>query len=171
MDQLMLFDDPRCRGNLLPFTFTRPLADLRVGILKISEKWEKHLQTNGVGFLTQDYLQPKFPSVSGPAMYINGALCPDPDLISAIQALSKNEALWHQETLLATHLEMPQQFKSDHLPQKKSVKYEKDIRLLSRNWHIFQWNGSEIKNDFDLLTKRRVSWGTDDPHTHIYNEP
>ncbi len=167
----MMFDDPRSRGNLLPFTFTRPVADIRVGILKISEKWQNRLQAKQVGFLTQDYLQSKYTVIREPALYINGALCPDDDLVNAIEALKNNESLWHHDTLLASHLDKPEQFQTDHLPQKKKVTYEKDIQLLSRNWHIFQWNGIEISKDFDILTKRRVSWGTDDPHTHLYNEP
>ncbi|MBD3630220.1 GlmU family protein [Cyclobacterium sp.] len=171
MDHIMLFDDPRSRGNLLPFTFTRPVAEIRVGILKICEKWQTRLQAKNMGFLTQDYLQLKYPAIHGPALYINGALCPDEDLVNAIEALKGNESLWHQDTLLASNLDSPEQFQTDHLPQKKKVNYEKDIQLLSRNWHIFQWNGNEIRRDFDLLTKRRVSWGTDDPHTHLYQEP
>lgn len=166
----MLFDDPKSRGNLLPFTFTRPLADIRIGILKISEKWEKHLQAE-VGYHTQGYLQAKFPALNGPALFINGALCPDSELVSAIGALGKHEALWHQETLLATYLDSPDQLKTDHLPQKKTIKYENEVLLVSKSWHIFQWNGSEIKKDFYLLTHRRVSSGTDDAHTHMYNEP
>ncbi|SHN03338.1 UDP-N-acetylglucosamine diphosphorylase/glucosamine-1-phosphate N-acetyltransferase [Cyclobacterium lianum] len=171
MDHIMMFDDPRSRGNLLPFTFTRPVAEIRIGILKISEKWEHRLQAKQVGFLTQDYLQTRYPSLSAPALYINGALCPDDELVQAVEALNTNESLWHQDTLLASYLDKPGQFQTDHIPQKKRVDYEKDIRLLGRNWQIFQWNGSEIAKDFEILTKRRVSWGTDDPHTHLYNEP
>ena len=59
MDNLLLFDDPAIRGSLLPFTFTRPVADIRVGILKISEKWQKLFCTE-VSFLTQKYLESKF---------------------------------------------------------------------------------------------------------------
>ena len=171
MDQLMMFDDPRIRGNLLPFTFTRPVAAIRIGILTIGEKWQEHLQASQVGYLTQEYLQGKFPPVPGPSLYINGALCPTAELVEAVGALKENESLWHQETLLATFLEKPAQFQPDHLPSKKKIVFEKEIRILGRNWHIFQWNGSEIRQDFDLLTRRRVSWGTDDPHTHLYREP
>lgn len=171
MDHIMLFDDPKSRGNLLPFTFTRPVADLRIGILKISEKWQHHLQAKQVGFLTQDYLQAKFPALTVPSLYLNGAVCPDEELLAAVVGLKNNESLWYQDTLVATYLEKPEQFQPDHLPNKKKVLFENEIRVIARNWNLFQWNGSEIQQDFDLLTKRRVSWGTDDPHTHMYNEP
>ena len=35
----ILFDGT-VRNALLPFTFTRPVADIRIGILTIREKWE-----------------------------------------------------------------------------------------------------------------------------------
>ena len=171
MDDIVLFDDPKSRGNLLPFTFTRPIAEIRVGIFKISEKWQTLLHAKNLGFLTQQYLQPKFQALNVKALYINGALCPDEDLVIAINSLKENEALWHQDTLLASFFESPEQFHSDHLPDKKRIDFEGEIRLLSRTWQIFQWNGDEIRKDFNIITKRRVSWGTDDPHTHMYNEP
>ena len=57
----ILFDGPS-RNNLLPLSFTRPIAEFRVGILTIREKWEKYLSlttTRG----TQEYLEEKYPMV------------------------------------------------------------------------------------------------------------
>jgi UDP-N-acetylglucosamine diphosphorylase/glucosamine-1-phosphate N-acetyltransferase len=168
MDNVILFDDPKIRGNLLPLTFTRPVADIRVGILKISEKWEKHLQSS-VGFHTQEYLGTKFSARPGPSLYINGALCPDEAVVQAISQLEKNGSLWHNDTLLATYLDDPSYLKTTHIPQ-KTVTLLDQATLVTKSWHIFQYNGSEIRKDYDLLTKRRVSWGTEDPYTHMYNE-
>jgi UDP-N-acetylglucosamine diphosphorylase/glucosamine-1-phosphate N-acetyltransferase len=171
MDHIILFDAPKSRGNLLPFTFTRPVAEIRVGILKISEKWQFRLHAKSLGFMTQGYLQPKFPPLALPSLYINGAVCPDDDLTDAINELKVNESLWHLDTLLASYFDKPEEFHMDHSPKKKRINYDAEIRLLSKNWQIFQWNGDEIGKDFSLITRRRVSWGTDDPHTHMYNEP
>ena len=55
---IILFDDPTLRKSLLPFTFTRPVSLIRVGILTIAEKWEKRLGAE-VSFKTDDYLQKK----------------------------------------------------------------------------------------------------------------
>lgn len=145
MDHIVLFDDPKSRGNLLPFTFTRPIAEIRIGIFKISEKWQNSLHAKDLGFVTQNYLQAKYPPLNQKALYINGALCPDEALLDAINALNENEALWQNDTLLATFFDKPEDFHNDHLPTKKSVEFEEDIRLLSRNWQIFLWNGDEIK--------------------------
>ena len=78
---VLLFDDPAIRPHLLPFTFTRPVAALRCGILTLAEKWQRHLAAPTVGYLTQPYLQAKFPVcadgvVTGPALIINGACAP-----------------------------------------------------------------------------------------------
>ena len=54
----ILFDGP-ARKKLLPFTYTRPVADLRIGILTIREKWEKHLGST-TSTITEEYLSDKF---------------------------------------------------------------------------------------------------------------
>lgn len=170
MDQIILFDDSKIRSNLLPFTFTRPVADIRVGILKIKEKWEKHL-TLPAGFFTEDYLQAKFPFQNSPSVFINGGLCPDENLVSAIQDLKSEESLWKDEYLLAAKTTSPSNFKEALLPRKYALQYTEPITLLTQKWHLFQFNGEEIRRDFQLVTTRRISAGCSDPYTHIYNEP
>ena len=59
----ILFDGTS-RNNLLPFTYTRPVADIRIGILTIREKWERLLGEN-TSTLTKTYLQEKFPLIKG----------------------------------------------------------------------------------------------------------
>ena len=59
----ILFDDQH-RSDLLPLVFTRPVADIRIGILTIREKWEKYLNTK-TSSLTEDYLSAKFPLIKG----------------------------------------------------------------------------------------------------------
>ena len=84
---VILFDDPLIRLNLLPFTFTRPTSKIRIGILTIAEKWEKWLNT-AVSFKTEEYLQTKFPVKSAvDNVLINGAVCPDEKLVAAIKSL------------------------------------------------------------------------------------
>ena len=101
MKHLLLFDDPAIRGSLLPFTFTRPVADLRVGILKVSEKWEKYAGAQ-VSFWTQDYLQHLFPRTAQQGIAINGSWLPDSNSWQQIADLKEDEALFFGKTLLAT---------------------------------------------------------------------
>ncbi|WP_194776654.1 GlmU family protein [Pararhodonellum marinum] len=168
MDNFILFDDPGYRGSLLPFTFTRPVADIRVGILTIREKWEKHFQLKG-GFLTQDYLRKKYTFQDGSALMINGGLCPNDHLTETILGLKVGEALWKAGLLLASHTDSPGSFTIDQAEGKISIEYEHPITLIQKTWHIFQHNASEIQKDFNLITKNRTSQGLSDPHTICYH--
>jgi len=169
MDNLILFDDPALRGNLLPFTFTRPVADIRVGILTIAEKWEKHFHSP-TGYFTQDYLRDKYTFKNTPALFINGALCPNEDVVSAIKKLQPGQALWHDQILLAAHIDTPESFSVDAAKENQSVQFSGNYTLISRNWHIFQYNAEEINVDFQLITHNRISEGINDRHTVCYNE-
>src|SRR3954468_10215368 len=99
---VILFDDPIIRTNLLPLTFTRPVADIRIGILTIRGKWEKVLNISS-STLTEEYLLGKFPAYhdSSPALYINGSVLPNPELIAAIQKLGALQSLTCKGNILA----------------------------------------------------------------------
>ncbi|HYC86110.1 MAG TPA: putative sugar nucleotidyl transferase, partial [Chryseosolibacter sp.] len=99
----ILFDDPVIRLDLLPFTFTRPVARIRVGILTIDEKWEKWLGVKPA-FQTQPYLQQKFPgSVAADNLVINGAVCPDEKLVESVKSLPKGYFLVKGQRLIAAN--------------------------------------------------------------------
>ncbi len=166
MDQIVLFDDPALRGSLLPFTFTRPVADIRVGILKISEKWQKYSGAK-VSFLTQEYLQSKFPRHVEPSMAINGAWLPDADSVKVILNLKPNQALFWGKVLLAAPIGAADRNLS-FVAERESVQLEKEPALIQKTWNIFQFNAAEIRKDFDLITKGRTSQPIDDPHTVVY---
>ncbi|MCF1752775.1 GlmU family protein [Mariniradius sediminis] len=167
MDNLILFDDPTIRGSLLPFTFTRPVADIRVGILKISEKWEKYTG-HSAGFFTQEYLSAKFSKKNSPALFINGALLPDPQVWNAIRSLQSGEALWKGNQLLALQMDNPELFGIEIAKNKYPVTYEGEVVLIQKTWHIFQFNAAEIKKDYDLITAGRISQPAGDSHTIVY---
>ncbi|MBA4301876.1 GlmU family protein [Algoriphagus alkaliphilus] len=166
MNQILLFDDPAIRGSLLPFTFTRPVADIRVGILKISEKWHKYTSAE-VFYLTQEYLQTKFPRNTEPALAINGAWLPEDFSFTILRKLGPNQALFWGKTLLATYIGETEKnlgFAMD----KDVIQIEKEPTLIQKSWNIFQFNASEIKKDFALLTTGRTSQPINDPHTILY---
>lgn len=164
---LILFDDPGVRTNLLPLTFTRPVAGIRVGILTIAEKWSKHLATP-VSYLTQSYLSEKFQKkITSDNLFVNGALCPDEKIIAAIKNLSAGEALYKNSNVLAVRTH------EDELPEVipgKVVEHTDDITLIDQVWKIFQQNGNQIRADFKLLTANKKSAAIKDPHTRCYHE-
>ncbi|KUG07102.1 GlmU family protein [Solirubrum puertoriconensis] len=168
---VLLFDDPAIRPNLLPFTFTRPVAALRCGILTIAEKWQHRLGEETVNYLTEPYLQARYPAgnTAGPALVINGAVCPDELLTQQVQALQPGEALYDDELLVAAHL--ADASKVAELIQegfRKTHNVAEPVEVIKHPWHLFLRNGAEIRQDFELLTKGRQSQPVNDPHTIVY---
>src|SRR5580692_2597773 len=100
----ILFDDKLTRENLKPFTFTRPAADIRIGILTIREKWEKYTGTF-ISSLTEKYLAAKFPLITGKEnILINGSVLPDEVLLKEINNLKAGESLVGSGGLIAIRL-------------------------------------------------------------------
>ena len=164
---LILFDHPTIRQNLLPFTFTRPVATIRTGILTIAEKWEKRLNLTP-SFSTESYLTKKFPlRHENDNLWINGALCPDAGLVDAVLKLNNGDALTKNNMILAVRTP------DDEVPEViagKVNEYQREIILIDQMWKIFQHNGNQLVADFQLITKGRKSEAILDKHTRTYNE-
>ena len=168
---LLLFDDPAIRPHLLPLTFTRPVAALRCGILTIAEKWQRWLGLADAGYLTQPYLQAKFPAgnVGGPTLVVNGAVCPDALLARQVLALAPGQGLYCDDTLVAAHLADARQVAEliqDGLQAQRQV--AEPVTVIDRPWQLFLRNGVEIRRDFALLTQGRTSQPVGDAHTIVY---
>lgn len=151
----ILFDGPE-RDGLLPFTYTRPVCDIRIGILTIREKWEKHLQTK-VYAQTQDYLQKKFPTITGgELLYINGAVLPNRYLVDEIFSLEVDDILVKDGKVLAYRVGVNTDDKNTEteMPQ---VDSRAPLLKLNNTWDIFHHNPNAIVSDFELLTKGRKS--------------
>jgi UDP-N-acetylglucosamine diphosphorylase/glucosamine-1-phosphate N-acetyltransferase len=158
----ILFDDPILRLDLLPFTFTRPVARIRVGILTIEEKWEKWLGKK-VSFQTQPYLQPKFPQVqTADNLLINGAVCPDQMLIDSITKLPDGYFLVRDQFLVAARNPKAEMTKGN------TIDYPHELTVIDKTWKIFRENGNQIRADFKLITAGRTSQPIPDKHTVVY---
>ena len=80
MKNIILFDINQQHLELLPLAFTRPIADIRIGILTIREKWERMLSGN-YSYLTPDYMAGKYPAhFTDDNLFIAGHLIPDEEL-------------------------------------------------------------------------------------------
>ncbi|MBJ6109012.1 GlmU family protein [Hymenobacter sp. BT523] len=168
---VLLFDDPAIRPHLLPFTFTRPVAALRCGILTLAEKWQRRLGVEAVGYLTQPYLQAKFPAgdVRGAALIVNGAVCPDYLLTRQVQALQPGQALYSDDLLVAARVadaSLVAELIQDGIPETRQV--AEPVTVIDRPWQLFLRNGVEIRRDFALLTQGRTSQPVGDAHTIVY---
>jgi hypothetical protein len=153
---IILFDD-QFADNLLPFTYTRPVCELRVGILTIKEKWENFLSSNDahLSCLTKSYLQDKFYLVnSHDSFYINASLFPSDDLIAEIKKLEIGKGLIAEEKIIAVRSD---NFNvSDH-SSIEFFNYSGNVEFLNYPWDIFSMNDQEIKRDFERLSKGRAS--------------
>ncbi len=150
----ILFDGNH-RGNLLPLTYTKPVADLRVGILTIREKWEKMLSTI-TSTLTEDYLQKKYPLVEKDEnIMINASFLPTESLVSRVVNLKENQAICIDENIVV-YFSKSARIEVDFKGFEKINLHENTIQI-KQTWDIFKNNGEAIKADFKLLTKGRKS--------------
>lgn len=152
---LVLFDSD-IRQALLPLTFTRPVAEIRCGILTIREKWEKRLEMKA-SFKTETYLSGKYSlKIGKDNLYVNGAVCPDFRLTGRIIDLKTGEALVYQNEIIATRLSGEQAVEFPDVELKK-IQWDQETTLISRPWHIFQHNAAQLERDFKFLTDGRTS--------------
>jgi UDP-N-acetylglucosamine diphosphorylase/glucosamine-1-phosphate N-acetyltransferase len=154
----ILFDDNTWE-NLLPLTFTKPIAEIRVGILTIKEKWEKYLKTK-CSYHTKDYLRNKFPTdIDNDNIFINGSLIPSAELISEITNLEQGQILYNDDVIYALRLNKmdAENFEVEKYSSKLNVKSISNCTKISNTWDIFRMNGEAIENDFKAITKGRKS--------------
>jgi len=166
----ILFDDSS-RNSLLPLTLTRPVADIRIGILTVREKWEKLLQAQ-TSTLTQDYLSGKFPLFhEDTSVLINGSVLPTVELADAVAGLKPGESLAAGKVLLAVYAENKDLNSvlenALQLPGKKS--FEGRFNKITFPWDIFSRNGEAVIADFQMLTKGKTSEQPDASNTILGN--
>jgi UDP-N-acetylglucosamine diphosphorylase/glucosamine-1-phosphate N-acetyltransferase len=142
---MILFDDAETRLNLLPFTFTRPISALRVGIDTLAEKWE-HFLNEKAFFSTEEYLKVKFPFSEAETLWIDGSLIPDEPLAEAVSNLKEGECLMMGSKRLAW-CGSPE----------REVPYFGTVISLQQVWDIFRLNDIVLRTDFKRLTQGRMS--------------
>ena len=150
----ILFDSD-VRDTLLPFTYTKPVADIRIGILTIREKWEKHLGLTTTT-ITADYLEEKYPMVEMEEnILINASFCPTESLVEKVKNLSKNEAIFKGEDVLAFHTTQSQE--EVDFDTYTQIEFDEELLQIKNTSDIFTHNGKAIQQDFDLITAERTS--------------
>lgn len=150
----ILFDG-EVRDALLPFTFTRPVADIRIGILTIREKWENYLGYTTTT-VTEEYLEAKFPMVEAAQnIMINSAFLPTEKLAALIQSLKPKQAIEYQEDIVAFFTEEEQE--DIDFDAYEVIDFTDPLIKLVNKWDIFQFNDAAIRQDYALLTADRIS--------------
>tara|TARA_B110000046_G_scaffold108222_1_gene115573 strand:- start:25877 stop:27061 length:1185 start_codon:yes stop_codon:yes gene_type:complete len=167
---IILFDQNR--QNLLPFTYTRPIAEFRCGILTLSEKWSKRLNGKTVSYLTEHYLAQKYPTNHKELnYYVNGSILVNNKLFEATQSLKEGERLVDATTdqVLVFCSARNYSFEDLNTQDGKQVLFKEAYLSINNIWDIFALNGEAIEEDFQLLTEGRKSQPLDHTCTHIGN--
>ncbi|MFP4469357.1 MAG: GlmU family protein [Bacteroidales bacterium] len=164
----VLFDD-YSRNHLLPLTFTRPVADLRVGITTIREKWERILRAT-TSTLTEDYLSQKYPiKEARGTILINASILPNRELVRKIKHLRENESLVNEETIIAQRINIADlEFSLEPDNEKfNQIRLKEPCIKIGFPWDIFSKNGEVLISDFASLTRREKSQRPNSSNTVI----
>ncbi len=158
-NNVILFDVPAVRENLLPMSYTRPVADFLLGINTLRQKWEFLLPGN-YSYLTADYLSEKFPAVeTDDNIYIASQVVATPALAESVAALAPGEALTG-ETRGGEHVLIAMRGTAAHFAElsagtPEGIAFPDKVEAINRLYDIFLLNGRQIEDDFQILTHRR----------------
>lgn len=162
MLNIILFDSD-ARNHLLPLVATRPMGELRVGILTIREKWERRLKAS-VSYITQEYLQEKFPiAIEDENLIVNAGILPDDAICRRVEALKMNEALLTPAgDLVAARIserQIERLIEDEEIHELSGIDLESTFPLvcLTNLWQLTQLNQKALADDFELLTAGRKS--------------
>ncbi|WP_396634180.1 GlmU family protein [Maribacter sp. R86514] len=163
----ILFDGPR-RNHLLPFTFTRPVSEIRIGIMTLKERWEAYLKVS-VTSLTEEYLSIKYPvKLEDSNIFIDASVLPSDSLIKTIHSLKKNEVVKSGDLIIAYSSASVKN--SDELSSFTVIEFKNDLVQINNTWDIFDKNADILQSDFDFITKGRKSQPISDTNKLIHPE-
>ena len=135
---IIIFDDTEVRRNLLPLSYTRPVAHLRVGITTIDEKWRAMLGQANYSYLTVPYLKGKYPiRARRNNLLVAGHVIPTPALARQILALEHGQALMQGDQLIAFN-GSAQDFDNRHFAQ--IVYPDERPQMVTQLYHLFELN-------------------------------
>lgn len=167
MKNIILFDVNQQHFDLLPLAFTRPVSDIRIGILTIREKWE-HRLPGMYSYLTPEYMAAKYPAaLSDDNIFIASHILPDDSLVKQISDLDPGEAIVCNQELLAFRGNEAD-FRSERY--NRTIEYDHTLKCIRHLYDIFLMNGECLEADFRLITNGRTSEKLSDSN-RIIGEP
>jgi UDP-N-acetylglucosamine diphosphorylase/glucosamine-1-phosphate N-acetyltransferase len=157
---IIQLNDNNLHKRFAPLSLTRPIGNLRVGILTNNERWELFLPEAQICYNTEDYLQGKFPKATGACIEVNAQLIPNEEIVASVISLEMNEALYFNGIWIAS---------KGTGNNKVNYSGESPI-ILEQRWHLYQKNAEILKHDFNLLTQGRTSQPLNDSNMLIGDE-
>lgn len=160
---IVLFDG-NAHKTLLPLTATRPVSEIRMGILTLSEKWKNRFFGVTISNLSPIYLQKRFPyTLQQEQIFANAAVVLNAILAQEIIDLKQGEVLITGEHIIAfrANEDEVQHLRFDafapNLKNHKRIESKSNAIVLTRPWDIFKNNAQALEEDFELITKGRTS--------------
>lgn len=151
----VVFSDAQYWEDFLPLTFTRPVAEMRCGILTFSERWQKILDCTEISWFTEMYLQGKFKEPEKKeSLFLVPNFLPTETVIQQIKELKQGEALVYEDELVAAKINMDG-FSLHQIEKMTDIK--EDLIFFKKPTDLFTFNKEAIDFDFELLTKGKVS--------------
>lgn len=143
--------------NLLPLTYTRPVAELRIGLFTIKEKWEQYIE-NPIQIKTQEYLSKKFgsPTMEN-SIGINASVLPSDDLMSSLLELKNRQILTSKGKIIAINpLPLDSSNLEQELSEYKMVETKAEFMQIENVWDLFRLNDQAIRSDIELIKNDRT---------------
>lgn len=151
----LVFSDAQYWEDFLPLTFTRPIAEMRCGMLTFAERWQKLLSIDEISYITEDYLQGKFPKPKRElSLFIVPNFLPTEKVLKQIQNLKQGEALVYQDELIAACVDMAN-FSLSQIETMTDL--EEEVLIFKQPTDLFSYNDKAIDFDFELLTQGKTS--------------
>ncbi|MDQ3277437.1 MAG: glucose-1-phosphate thymidylyltransferase [Bacteroidota bacterium] len=161
----IVFTEEFCTpGNLFPFTLTRQVQDIRVGILTIREKWETYLACPSFDKFEEDYKDleraVRIPEMIGDGLVylVHGNVIPTKAIIKKVKKLKPGEFLSVPEKESVVYcISKKEVIDENKIKVGNPIEIEDGVKEINFPWHIFGLNAWAIAQDFALLTEGRKS--------------
>lgn len=158
MNKIVFTEEFCSPENLFPFTLTRQIQDIRVGILTIREKWELYLGLPSFDKQEDDYKDLEkaiiiHETIGRDTIYlIHGNILPNERLVNLVKKLKPGEAISAPQKEAFIYCISQKQVINEHkIKIDKAIEFKEAVKEVKFPWDIFQLNAGAIKDDFELL--------------------
>ncbi len=159
----IVFTEEFCQPeNLFPFTLTRKVQDVRVGILTIREKWEMLLDMPSCDRHENDYKDVERAihiddTIGKDIIYlIHGNILPTAKLVKQVKKLKPGEflSLPGKESIVYC-ISKKEILDAHKIKVKKAIDIDQELKEIKYPWDIIKINAWAIEEDYEQLIKRK----------------
>jgi UDP-N-acetylglucosamine diphosphorylase/glucosamine-1-phosphate N-acetyltransferase len=156
--QFVLVDQPD-RVHFYPFSLTRSLTEIRVGIFTIKERWDAFLDSESQVF-TSPYLQGLYTTTffdhTEAVIFINPTCIPDASIKKAILNLQQGESLLDEDGKWIASFTSERSIGKILLGD-PNLKHSIPAKFIKNAMHLLQLNAAMIQSDFNQVVANHTS--------------